>query len=314
MFTLGTKRIGLASRTGAAASVNTHFHLDPAATPLLATTAAGAVAWKENHRPYGDKLNYQAAAASNTIGYAGKPFDNATGLSYMGARYYNPVLGRFTGIDPVGFTEANLHSHNRYTYANNNPFKFVDPDGRNPVAIAFIGAIGISLAAQDAYNGYQSGGWPGVANSLATTTAFTVAFGIVGNATVAGVQAVKSALAVSSTIAKEAAPAMTTRVGRHMSPAEFEAMSASGKVQESLTGTTHVASPANPASFGAQAKRGTIYAEFDVPTNSLKPTSDGWAKVVGPNSLEGRMAGKKGDAIPQMPNAENISTPSAPKE
>jgi RHS repeat-associated protein len=127
---LGTKRIGLASRTGAAASVTTHFHLDPAATPLLATTAAGTVAWKENHRPYGDKLNYQAAAASNTIGYAGKPFDNATGLSYMGARYYNPVLGRFTGIDPVGFTEANIHSHNRYTYANNNPYKFVDPDGR----------------------------------------------------------------------------------------------------------------------------------------------------------------------------------------
>jgi RHS repeat-associated protein len=187
-------------------NTQTHFHLDPAATPLLATTAAGAVAWKENHRPYGDKLNYQAAAASNTIGFAGKPFDNATGLSYMGARYYNPILGRFTGIDPVGFTEANLHSHNRYTYANNNPFKFVDPDGRSPVAIAFIGAIGISLAAQDAYNGYQSGGWTGVANSLATTAAFTVAFGIVGNATVAGVQAAKSALTVSKSVAVEAAP------------------------------------------------------------------------------------------------------------
>lgn len=86
-FYLGTKRIGLASRsTGAVptASTKTFFHLDPAATPLLATTATGAVLWKENHRPYGDKLNYQAAAASNTVGYAGKPYDNQTGLSYMG--------------------------------------------------------------------------------------------------------------------------------------------------------------------------------------------------------------------------------------
>ena len=34
------------------------------------------------------------------------------------------------GIDPVGVDENNVHSHNRYAYANNNPYKFVDPDGR----------------------------------------------------------------------------------------------------------------------------------------------------------------------------------------
>ena len=59
-----------------------------------------------------------------------KPFDNQTGLSYMGARYYDPVIGRFMGVDPVGFQENNIHSFNRYAYANNNPYKFVDPDGR----------------------------------------------------------------------------------------------------------------------------------------------------------------------------------------
>ena len=74
---LGTKRIGLASRRWGPAPTQTYFHLDPAATPLLATTGAGTVAWKENHRPYGDKLNNPANASSNTIGYAGKPYDNA---------------------------------------------------------------------------------------------------------------------------------------------------------------------------------------------------------------------------------------------
>lgn len=35
--------------------------------------------------------------------------------------------------DPKGFVEANLHSHNRYAYANNNPYKYVDPDSRAAV-------------------------------------------------------------------------------------------------------------------------------------------------------------------------------------
>ncbi len=110
----------------------TYYHNDIAGTPILATDAAGAVLWKENYRPYGDKLNNPPAGADNKLGFTGKPYDANTGLSYMGARYYDPVIGRFAGIDPVGFDESNLHSFNRYTYANNNPYKFIDPDGRAP--------------------------------------------------------------------------------------------------------------------------------------------------------------------------------------
>jgi hypothetical protein len=39
------------------------------------------------------------------------------------------------GIDPVGVDENNVHSHNRYAYANNNPYKFVNPDGRDAVLV-----------------------------------------------------------------------------------------------------------------------------------------------------------------------------------
>ncbi len=108
----------------------TYYHNDIAGTPILATDAAGAVLWKENYRPYGDKLNNPPAGADNKLGFTGKPYDPNTGLSYMGARYYDPVIGRFTGIDPLDYDEKNLHSFNRYTYANNNPYKYVDPDGR----------------------------------------------------------------------------------------------------------------------------------------------------------------------------------------
>jgi uncharacterized protein RhaS with RHS repeats len=45
----------------------------------------------------------------------------------MQARYYDPVIGRFYSNDPIGFRD--IHSFNRYAYANNNPYKYVDPDG-----------------------------------------------------------------------------------------------------------------------------------------------------------------------------------------
>jgi uncharacterized protein RhaS with RHS repeats len=46
----------------------------------------------------------------------------------MQARYYDPLLARFYSNDPIGFRD--IHSFNRYAYANNNPYKYIDPDGR----------------------------------------------------------------------------------------------------------------------------------------------------------------------------------------
>ncbi len=49
----------------------------------------------------------------------------------MQARYYDPIIGRFYSNDPVGWVANNpVYSFNRYSYANNNPYKYVDPDGR----------------------------------------------------------------------------------------------------------------------------------------------------------------------------------------
>lgn len=49
----------------------------------------------------------------------------------MQARYYDPVIGRFYSNDPVGF--KGVHSFNRYSYANNSPYKYVDPDGKEVI-------------------------------------------------------------------------------------------------------------------------------------------------------------------------------------
>ena len=98
----------------------------------------------------------------------------------------------------------------------------------------------------------------------------------------------------------------TTRVGRWMSQAEYDKMVKTKVVQESYSGTTHVANPASIDAFGKQAKPGQVYVEFDVPTTSLKQTNKGWAKILGSNTLEGRLAAKKGNPIPDMPTATNI--------
>ncbi|GAA5785802.1 hypothetical protein YWS52_21240 [Chitiniphilus shinanonensis] len=71
------------------------------------------------------------ATAQNSPWFTGKPFEDKIGLSYYGARWYDPTLGRFMAMDPVNWVAGNpVHSFNRYGYANSNPLKFIDPDGR----------------------------------------------------------------------------------------------------------------------------------------------------------------------------------------
>ncbi|MCH5488879.1 MULTISPECIES: RHS repeat domain-containing protein [Pseudomonas] len=113
----------------ALANTVTYFHNDISGSPMVATDETGNLLWKESYKPYGEKLTQTSPSSSNKIGFHGKVFDDNSGLSYMGARYYDPLLGRFMGADPVDFQESNLHSFNRYAYANNNPYKFSDPSG-----------------------------------------------------------------------------------------------------------------------------------------------------------------------------------------
>jgi RHS repeat-associated protein len=119
--------------TGTAhADMITYFHNDPSGSPVAATDENGRLLWKESYRPYGERLLNEASPNANRLWFTGKPQDPDTGLSYLGARYYSPQLGRFMGIDPKAVDPGDPHSFNRYAYANNNPYKFVDPDGRDP--------------------------------------------------------------------------------------------------------------------------------------------------------------------------------------
>ena len=68
----------------------------------------------------------------------------------MQARYYDPVIGRFYSNDPVGtlghLNEGNIQGFNRYAYANNNPYKYTDPDGKVPVPLIIAARCAASSA------------------------------------------------------------------------------------------------------------------------------------------------------------------------
>jgi len=109
----------------------TFVHSDILGSPIADTNTSGNVTARYNYEPYGKAIN----GTGSDIGYAGHKFDTDLGLSYMQTRYYDPLIGRFYGNDQIGFTESNpSFTFNRYAYVNNNPYKFVDPDGRAAVS------------------------------------------------------------------------------------------------------------------------------------------------------------------------------------
>ena len=132
----------------------TYIVTDPAGSPIAGMNQAGAITWRENYQPFGEKLENAPASTDNDIWFGGKEFDDDTELSFFGARYYEPTIGRFVSIDPQGFDEENIFSFGRYAYGNNNPYKFVDPDGETPAhilaALAVVAARGVVYVARSA--------------------------------------------------------------------------------------------------------------------------------------------------------------------
>lgn len=126
---LGCALLVAASAASAATETVTYIHTDVSGSPLAATDSNGAVVWKESYRAYGERWLQQSGTGQQSQWFHGKEQDPNTGLQYFGARYYDPAVGRFLGVDPVDFQEGNPHSFNRFAYGNNNPVKYKDPDG-----------------------------------------------------------------------------------------------------------------------------------------------------------------------------------------
>lgn len=97
-----------------------------------------------------------------------------------------------------------------------------------------------------------------------------------------------------------------TRVGRWMSSDELAQMQNSGKVIQGGGGQTFI-STNGVSDYKATAPAGSVYVEFDVPTNSLlQGGKDGWFKLIGPDASKSQqfMLNKQGGN--QLPEVKNL--------
>ncbi len=107
-------------------SAENNIYIGNLGSTWLKTNSTGGVVYESNYEPYGPGVE---ETGSEDYRYTGKRED-PTGLYYYGARYYDPVTGRFTTRDTVFGDLTDPQSPNRYSYCRNNPHKYTDPDGR----------------------------------------------------------------------------------------------------------------------------------------------------------------------------------------
>ncbi len=89
-----------------AAQTVTYYHTDALGSAVAASDESGTLLWRKSYSPYGEKVA-DGEGDANAVSYTGKKHDDTTGLTYFGARYYDPEVGRFMGMDAVGFKEGN---------------------------------------------------------------------------------------------------------------------------------------------------------------------------------------------------------------
>jgi len=125
---LGNKLIAQRSRPlNTSTATTTWHHTDAIQSANVETSSAGAQTHRTVRMPFGAPYSGQYREGP---GFAGHVTDTQTNLTYMQQRYYDPIAQRFLSPDPVDVSTANGSNFNRYWYANNNPYRFIDPDGR----------------------------------------------------------------------------------------------------------------------------------------------------------------------------------------
>jgi RHS repeat-associated protein len=96
----------------------------------VATTTAGAVAWRAAYQAFGFNTGASGLLTQN-LRFPGQYADAETGDYQNGARDYDPTLGRYLETDRIGL----LGGINTFAYASSNPIGTIDRTGLCPPCI-----------------------------------------------------------------------------------------------------------------------------------------------------------------------------------
>ncbi|GFO77183.1 hypothetical protein BPLS_P5462 [Bathymodiolus platifrons methanotrophic gill symbiont] len=110
------------------------YHADGLGSINQLTDSLGGIAQSYAYDSFGD-IASTSGGLVNPYLYTSREYDEASGLYYYRARYYDAGLGRFVSEDPVTFPGGDF---NQYKYALNNPVMFFDPDGRTASPVGAI--------------------------------------------------------------------------------------------------------------------------------------------------------------------------------
>lgn len=131
--------------------------LDHLGTPrLIRSTPSGTVV-DHHYLPFGEEA--AGGIDAERLKFTGHERDannstsTADDIDYMHARFYNPLLGRFTSLDTASGKPAAPQSWNRYSYTMNDPVNSVDPDGLSSVKAWQLGPYFAKLYPGDTFHG-----------------------------------------------------------------------------------------------------------------------------------------------------------------
>ena len=123
------------------------YHNDHLGTPQKLTDATGNTVWSATYTAFGEAIVDASSTIENNLRFPGQYFDEETGLHYNWQRYYNPKTGRYTQVDPIGFSAGD---ENLYRYTFNDPVNLIDPNGEIIVPVIIIwGAVEIGFSIYD---------------------------------------------------------------------------------------------------------------------------------------------------------------------
>jgi RHS repeat-associated protein len=125
------------------------YHVDGLGSTRALTDINGLLTDAYVYEAFG-KIIKQLGNTQNSYLFAGEQRDPNLSLDYLRARYLNVNSGRFYGRDPFKGIINNPITSNKYTYANSNPTKFVDPSG-----LFGLASIGVELSIAQTLAEYQ---------------------------------------------------------------------------------------------------------------------------------------------------------------